>query len=171
MNSEPEDFESFYERTRDGCLRAIYVSVGDMSLAEDLTAEGFAKAFADWRKLHRHPAPQAWVVRVALNTHVSWWRKRRHEVTWPEQDEAFADRLGQADPGPPGLDTAVLAAVRTLPTRQQQVVTLRLLLDLDTETTARVLGIASGTVKFHLSRAAAALRVQLAPVIHEEPAQ
>jgi RNA polymerase sigma-70 factor (ECF subfamily) len=43
------------------------------------------------------------------------------------------------------------------------VIALRLLLDLDTETTARVLGISGGTVGVHLHRALDALRDQLGP--------
>jgi len=57
-----------------------------------------------------------------------------------------------------GLDAAVLAALRRLPTRQREVIALRVFLDLDTQATAEVLGIAPGTVTAHLSRAATALR-------------
>ena len=55
----------------------------------------------------------------------------------------------------------LLAALRRLPARQREVVTLRLLLDLDTETTARVLGIAAGTVGAHLHKAVATLRAAI----------
>lgn len=69
-----------------------------------------------------------------------------------------------ATPAPsPGTDTALLAAVRRLPPRQREVITLRVLLELDTETTARVLGIAPGTVGAHLSRAVATLRSHIGP--------
>jgi DNA-directed RNA polymerase specialized sigma24 family protein len=43
------------------------------------------------------------------------------------------------------------------------VLALRIFLDLDTETTAKVIGIAPGTVTAHLSRAVAALRRDLPP--------
>ena len=56
-----------------------------------------------------------------------------------------------------------MTALRRLPVRQRQVITLRLLLDLDTETTARVLGISGGTVSSHLKRALDALRGELGP--------
>lgn len=81
MDHEPEeDFAEFYRTSADAHLRAVYASVGDRALAEDLTAEAFARAYASWRKVSRHPAPKAWVVRTALNTHVSWWRRRRREL-------------------------------------------------------------------------------------------
>jgi DNA-directed RNA polymerase specialized sigma24 family protein len=57
----------------------------------------------------------------------------------------------------------VLNALRRLPARQREVISLRVFLDLDIETTARQLGIAPGTVRAHLSRAMTALRGELAP--------
>jgi DNA-directed RNA polymerase specialized sigma24 family protein len=48
------------------------------------------------------------------------------------------------------------------------VIALRAFLDLDTETTAQVLGIAAGTVTAHLSRAVASLRAQLVPAETQE---
>lgn len=127
-------------------------------------AEAFARAYASWRKVARHPAPRAWVVRTALNTHISWWRRRRREVSWDGGPDAADDSCGSL-----ALDAEVLAALRTLSARQREVVALRIFLDLDTETTARSLGIAPGTVTAHLSRATAALRGLLAPASEQEP--
>jgi Sigma-70, region 4 len=62
-----------------------------------------------------------------------------------------------------GLDTDLVAALRRLPVRQREVVALRLLLDLDTASTAEALGLADGTVGSHLHRALANLRRDLRP--------
>ncbi len=56
------------------------------------------------------------------------------------------------------MSSELVAALRQLPVRQREVVTLRLLLDLDTGTTATLLGIAPGTVGAHLHKAVATLR-------------
>jgi len=127
-----------------------------MLLAEDQVAEAFARAWASWRKVSRHPAPRAWVVRTALNTGASWWRRRARELPLADHDVAAP---GSARTG---LDAAVLTALRRLPARQREVIVLRVFLDLDIETTARQLGIAPGTVRAHLSRAVTALRNELA---------
>jgi DNA-directed RNA polymerase specialized sigma24 family protein len=74
-----EDFASFYHETRDKCLRAVYASTGDVHRAEDLVAEAYARALARWPRVSGHPAPAAWIVRTALNLHVSWWRRGRRE--------------------------------------------------------------------------------------------
>jgi RNA polymerase sigma factor (sigma-70 family) len=147
-----EEFAEFYQVSRDTCLRAVLASVEDRQLAEDLVAEAFVRALGSWRKVRTHPAPAAWVVRTALNTRISWWRRRRGEV--PLADYDAATRPDQV----PAMDATLLAGLRRLPARQREVITLRVLLDLDTETTARVLGIAPGTVGVHLSRAVTALR-------------
>ena len=156
MGHEQDEFAEFYRASRDSCLKAVTAVVGDSQLAEELVAEAFARAWTSWGKVGRHAAPRAWVVRTALNTGVSWWRRRR------EVPLAGHDATAPADPSH-GVDPALLAALRRLPTRQREVLALRIFLDLDTETTAKVLGIAPGTVMAHLSRAVAALRRDLAP--------
>jgi RNA polymerase sigma-70 factor (sigma-E family) len=148
---EESEFSEFYQASRDACLRAVIANVGDRALAEDLVAEAYARAWSSWRKVSQYAAPRGWVVRTALNTGISWWRRRRREVAFGDYDAATAD------PGP-GVDPAVVAALRRLPTRQREVIALRVFLDLDTTTTAEILGIAPGTVKEHLFRAAKALR-------------
>ena len=150
------EFAEFYESARDDCLRIVLLNVGDRQLAEDLVAEGFTRAWMSWRKVRALQAPHAWVVRTALNANVSRWRRHRREVALDSHDIAMPADQGAAISG------ELLAALRRLPLRQREVVTLRLLLDLDTETTARVLGIAPGTVGAHLHRAAETLRSAIA---------
>ncbi len=161
-------FSEFYEASRDACLRAVLASVADRGLAEDLLAEAYARAWASWPSVSRHPAPRAWVVRTALNTHVSWWRKRRREVLVATSGEHadLADLQGRsavetAGIDPVGIDPGLMRTLATLPRRQREVIALRVFLDLDTRETARVLGIAQGTVTAHLARAIAALRAEL----------
>ena len=172
MDQEHEDFAEFYEHSRDGCFRAVLASVGDRHQAEELVAEAFARAWASWRKVRKHPAPQAWIVRTALNTHVSWWRRRRREVTWEALDRTADPAVGLSgtDGGGHGtaVEAALMTALRSLPVRQREVVALRVFLDLDTRATAAALGIAPGTVQAHLHRATKALRAELESLTEQE---
>jgi DNA-directed RNA polymerase specialized sigma24 family protein len=156
VSQEQTEFAEFFAASWDPCLRAVAVSAGRQQWAEDQVAEAFAKAWASWRKVRRHPAPRAWVVRTALNTGASWWRRRRREVPLGSHD---SPGLGPID----GLDASVFAALRRLPPRQREVIALRVFLDLDIATIARHLGIAPATARVHLSRAVAALRHELFP--------
>ncbi len=161
------DFAEFYRDTKDQCLFAVLVSVGDREAAQELVAEAFARAWASWPTVSRHPAPAAWVVRTALNAGVSRWRRRHREVPVPDL-AVVADRPAGGESAVAAVDPRIMAALLRLPGRQRQVVALRLFLDLDTERTAQVLGVAPGTVRAHLGRAIAALRDDLIPCLQKE---
>jgi RNA polymerase sigma-70 factor (sigma-E family) len=150
------EFTEFYRSDQAVCLRAVLASVGDRQLAEDLVAEAFTRAWMSWHKVTRHPEPRAWIVRTALNTRISWWRRKRREVALDGADQVEDPTAGDTD-----LDPALLTALRQLPRRQREVIAFRVFLDLDTGATAKALGIAPGTVTAHLSRAVATLRTHL----------
>jgi len=162
MGSVSLDFAEFYRRARNDCLRAVLATVGDQDMAQDLVDEAFARACASWRKVSKHPAPAAWVVRTALNENISRWRRRRREVAVPDPGK-FADVPGADGAIGSAVDPGIMAALLRLPARQRQVVVLRVFLDLDTDRTADVLGVAPSTVKAHLARAIGALRDDLVP--------
>jgi RNA polymerase sigma factor (sigma-70 family) len=161
------DFAEFYRKSRDECLRTVLVSVGDQDTAQELVAEAFARACASWRTVGRHPAPAAWVVRTALNANISRWRRRRREVSVPDPGMVTDLPTISAASGTP-VDPRIMAALRRLPARQRQVVALRLILDLDTNRTAEMLGITPNTVMAHMARALAALRSDLVPERQKE---
>ena len=144
MSHDQAEFAEFFQASWDPCMRAVMASTGSAQLAEDQLAEAFARAWASWRKVSRHPAPQA------------WWRRRSRELPLAGYDTA-----GTGDHGD-GLDAGLQTALSRLPARQREVIALRVFLDLDIETTASQLGIAPGTVRAHLSRAVTTLRRELA---------
>jgi RNA polymerase sigma-70 factor (ECF subfamily) len=166
VGAQRSDFADLYRESKDECLFTVLVSVGDRDTAQELVAEAFARAWASWRTVSKHPAPTGWVVRTALNANISRWRRRRREVSVPDPG-SLAD-LPAADGGGSSVDPQIMAALLRLPARQRQVVALRLFLDLDTDRTAQVLGIAPGTVQAHLGRAIAALRDDLMPERQQE---
>jgi DNA-directed RNA polymerase specialized sigma24 family protein len=173
VSNQQAEFTEFFQTSWEPCLRAVMAVTGARQPAEDQVAEAFARAWASWRKVRQHPAPQAWVVRTALNTGASWWRHRNRELPLADHDltapagihEGPGSSPGHgpgSDPGG-GLDDALLTAIRRLPQRQREVIALRIFLDLDTAAMARELGIEAGTVRMHLSRGIAALRRELTP--------
>jgi RNA polymerase sigma-70 factor (sigma-E family) len=167
VGTQREDFAEFYRGAKDECLFTVLVSVGDRDTAQELVAEAFARAWASWRTVSKHPAPKAWVVRTALNANISRWRRRRREVSVPDP-ASVADLAAAGGGADSSVNPRIMAALLRLPARQRQVVALRLFLDLDTDRTAQVLGIAPGTVQAHLGRAVAALRDDLMPERQQE---
>jgi RNA polymerase sigma factor (sigma-70 family) len=169
VGTQQPDFEEFYRSAADECLRVVLVSIGDQDTARDLVDEAFARAWASWRTVSSHPAPEAWVVRTALNAGISRWRRRRRELSVPDPARV-TDLAATSGTGASAtqVDPRIMAALLRLPERQRQVVALRLILDLDTARTAEALGIAPGTVMAHLGRAMAALRNELQPELQQE---
>ena len=109
VSQDKAEFAEFFAASWDPCLRAVAATTGNMMLAEDQTAEAFARAWASWRGVSHHPAPRAWVVRTALNAGASWWHRRSKETALTSED------IAAADSGVTGLDTAVLTALRRCP--------------------------------------------------------
>jgi DNA-directed RNA polymerase specialized sigma24 family protein len=90
-------------------------------MARELVAEAFARAWASWEKVGGHPAPQAWVVRTALNVRISRWRRHRREVAVPDPGMISEPALATswttwpgckvpARPGRPARPTAFVVA-------------------------------------------------------------
>ncbi len=162
MEQDQREFAEFYATAWSDCLRIVMVSVADRPLAEDLVAEAFTKAWASWRKVRGLDEPRAWVIRTAMNARVSWWRRHRREVTLGSHNTMAASSQDLA------VDSSLVTALRRLPVRQREVIALRLLLDLDTGTTAKMLGISSSTVTTHLHRAIGALRREIISLDDQE---
>jgi RNA polymerase sigma-70 factor (ECF subfamily) len=149
-----EPFEAFYRVHCDRVYRALAITLGDVHLAREAADEAMARAYVHWRRVGTHDNPGGWAYRVGLNWATSWWRRVRRERVLLDA------HLPSVTPPDPDA-TAAQEAVAGLPLPQRAVVVCRVLLDLSTADTARLLGLAEGTVKSRLARALAALRVEL----------
>jgi len=128
----------------------VYLT-GDRSAAEDLAAETFEKAFRTWRRFDpRRSSPRTWLCRIAHNVAIDWLRsesrRRRREDAYAREQEVVGE-LGDGLPGP------LEQALRELSPGEREVVALRVLLDLDGPSAARVLGISQTACSTRLSRA------------------
>jgi DNA-directed RNA polymerase specialized sigma24 family protein len=150
--SAPEEFAAFFKEYRDVVFRVVLARSGNADVAEDATAEAFARAYAHWDDtVAEHPNPLAWVLTVAWNQYLSWWR------TWGSR--RTADPPAPAWPAPePPIDPQVAAAIRSLPRGQREVLLLAALGELAPAQIAAILGKAPGTVRSQLHRARARLR-------------
>ncbi|MDQ1412159.1 MAG: hypothetical protein QOE07_747, partial [Acidimicrobiaceae bacterium] len=140
------EFESLY-------LTAFAVTrrlIGTTADAEDAAAEALARALVAWRRLAGQPGRQPWVVRVATNVAIDQLRRHRGA---PRPAAATPDEMEEAT-----MRLSLVAALKRLPKRQRQVVTMRYLADFDEAAVARSLGISVNSVKKHSQRGVSALR-------------
>jgi len=148
-----EDVERLYRAQRDDLVRLAGLLLDEPGDCEEVVQDAFV-AFHLRRGAVAADRVPAYLRSAVLNAARSRLRRRR-----------VADRLGRIRPGSPRTPedetilgdrrARVLAAVRRLPRRQQEVVVLRYWLDLSEADIAASLGISAGSVKTHASRALA----------------
>jgi RNA polymerase sigma-70 factor (sigma-E family) len=143
------------ERSR-ALLRTAYLLTGNRADAEDLVQSALAKTYLAWDRIQDRGALDGYVRRAMINTHISWWRRRRVEEFPTDEipDQAVADNGVSSD-----IQEALRRAVDRLPQRMRAAVTLRFYEDMTEAEIAEVLGISLGTVKSTVSRAVAKLRI------------
>ncbi len=137
-------------------LRMATMLTGNRADAEDLVQAALAKTYLAWDKINDRAALDAYVRRAMVNTHISWWRRRRVEEFPTDElpDQVVADHARESDTA-----EVVRQALDRLPQRMRAAVMLRYFEDLTEPEIAAALGISLGTVKSTVSRAVARLRI------------
>lgn len=149
-------FDEFYQACYGRLLRQVALVTTDLADAEDVLQEAFARAAIRWRQLEAYDAPEAWVLRVAMNLAADTTRRLRRRA-------AAMLRLGPPPTQPElSADTVdLIRALRALPLGQRQAIVLHHLVGLSVEEIGRQLGVPSGTIKGRLARGRAALARRL----------
>jgi len=169
--AQAEDFARFFEQNHLGVFRyAMVLCAGNQGEAEDVTAEAFTRA---WEKRAQFsgtaPAALGWVIAIARNLLID---RRRSEAAHPmdviEEDaaEGTAGAIENLLVDTEQLQDA-LDAVRSLPFRQGNILTLRYALGWRVKDIAAHLGMAENTVSVELRRGIARLQKKL--VAQEAP--
>jgi RNA polymerase sigma-70 factor (ECF subfamily) len=144
----PAAFDAVFER-HVATVHAFAQRRIGADLAEDVTAETFARAFASRKRFDRdQSSARPWLLGIASNVMRRHWRTERRRLA------AYAKTLNDDRPGsPPTEETAALAALARLPLRQREVVLLHAWGDLSYDEIARALDVPIGTVRSRLARA------------------
>ena len=118
-----------YEASYRRLVGQLYAVCGDMSEAEDVVQEAFARAVQHGRRFARLDNPEAWLRTVALNLARTRWRRRAlGERLHTERARAATSRRHPPDLSDDRL--ALVAALRRLPSAQREVIALHYLADL-----------------------------------------
>ena len=157
MDIESAGFDTWYRAEHPRVLAALSVVARDPDLAQEVTAEAFARALQRWERVRAMDSPGGWTYRVALN--VLRRRARRAAV-----ERRLLPRLA-----PPAAVTIpddaveVWQVVTGLAPRMRTAVALRYLGGLTEAEVGDVMGIAPGTVAATLHAARRRLAPLLAP--------
>jgi RNA polymerase sigma-70 factor (ECF subfamily) len=131
----------------------VYLT-GDRAVAEDLTAETFEQAFRTWRRYDPgRGSPKTWLCQIARSRALDHFRAERRRL---RREGTFALR----EPSGPtearfgeGMSPELEEALASLSAGEREVVALRIVLDLDGDSAARLLGISPTACSTRLSRA------------------
>lgn len=142
-------------------FRLAYLLLGDVDEAEDAAQETFIRAFRALKTFDTDRALRPWLFSIAANLA----RNRRRSIA---RYLAAIQRLGRNEPAhaasiesnnAAGWDAqTVWQAIRSLGHQDQEVIYLRIFLEMPVEDTSAALGLPPGTVKSRLHRALERLR-------------
>lgn len=152
LAGDSDAFEGIVRRWQRPLVNLAWRFCRDRAASEDMAQEAFVKAFRSLRTFKGEAAFGTWLTAIALNAYRSCPRSRGAPLL-----SLDAERLLTLAPGAPRrLEDAERAealrrAVLALPARYRDTIVLFYFQDRDLAT-ARVLGVAQGTVKARLHR-------------------
>lgn len=138
----PLTFDAWYVAVTPRLVGSLTLMCGDRDAATDAVAEALSRALERWDRVRVMDAPEGWVYRVAVNV---WKRRQRRASLGAVLHRRAAAGTDDADRFD-GLPVEVRDLLERLPDREREVVVLRLVLGLSQAETARLLGIAEGSV-------------------------
>ncbi len=173
IRMEEADFESWVRSEQRRVFRLCYRLLGDRDEADSAAQDAFVKAYKAFGRLGAD-MPQdraAWLTRVTINACLDRLRSRRWRF-WrrrvnPEDEPAILASKADLAPSPEDqlfsrqVARRLAASLGKLSERQRTVFALRHFEDRSLEEIGALLGLDTGTVKAHLSRALAKLRLEL----------
>jgi RNA polymerase sigma factor (sigma-70 family) len=154
-------FAAVAEELLDDVYGYLLYLTKNWAVAEDLTGETFEAAFTKWRRFDpARGTPRAWLLAIARTTALDWFRadaRRRRR----EERAGSAERRDDTDTFGEGFSAQLAESLQSLSAGEREVVALRIVLDLDGEETARLLGISVTAVSTRLSRALSKLEERM----------
>jgi RNA polymerase sigma-70 factor (ECF subfamily) len=153
LHAGRRSFEDVAQAELDSVYRYLVFLVGNRTVAEDLTGETFERALRSWRRFDpRRAGPRTWLCRIARCVALDWLRseqrRRRREETYARAAESLPEAV-YSD----GISAELERALQELSAGEREVLALRVVLELDGPSAARVLGISTTACSTRLSRA------------------
>jgi RNA polymerase sigma-70 factor (sigma-E family) len=147
-------FRAFVDARWSSLVSTACIVTADRQIAEDCVQEALVRVHRHWGRIEADGNPEAYARRAAINSALSWRRRRRiREIDLDAVPEPAADQHRDGR-----LDQDLTAALRSLPPRMRAVIALRFIENLSVQETAHELGCSEGTVKSSAHKGLAKLR-------------
>lgn len=158
---DPNEFGELYLLYAQPVFRYLFSRIGNLSEAEDATAQTFLAALERFPKYRHDGYFASWLFSIARNKAMDYFRNRRKETPLEEAEFIPADgnMLQQV------IKTERIAAlskpIRALPEEEQELIRLRFVAELSFAEIGHLLGQKEDTVKKSTYRLLARLKAQL----------
>lgn len=150
---EERSLAAVAEAHLDDVYRYVLYLTGDRSVAEDLTSATFERALHRWSRFDpRRGSAKTWLCQLARTATLDHFRAEHRRR---RREESYAAMLSESDEPVygDGLSPALDDALAGLSAGEREVIALRVVLELDGDQAARVLGITATACSTRLSRA------------------
>src|ERR1700733_6463929 len=164
VEEEYDDQVPVLYRQYAGRVQGYLINMGcDRGLAEEITDDAFLAARRRWAHVRTLDEPEGYVFKIARNERSK--RQKAHDCRARDlqPDPCGAPRAADDDLAQMVTDRIVIRqALRQLPARQREAVTLRAIAGLSEAATAQAMGVSVGSVKRYASEGRQELRRLLA---------
>jgi RNA polymerase sigma-70 factor (sigma-E family) len=164
-------FDEFAGARLQAVLRFATALTGDPHLAKDLVQEVLIRVSGRWQEIGQLDRPEAYIRKMVVNEYLSW--RRRSWRLIPSGMTSYLPGRPSPDPVDGYIERqALLAELAKLSRRQRTALVLRYYEGFSDAEIADVMGCAQSTVRGHVFKALAALRVELdQPLTTTTPSQ
>lgn len=157
-----------YQEYFDRVFKYVSYLTGDVSTAEDLVQETFARAFVGLAQFEGRASVLGWLRGIASNIVRKHWRSRqRRDLALDRLETISRDRVAGPCADPEGAHLrrrradVLLAVLETLPESLREAFVLCDMQDMTAEEAAATLGLTPGNLRVRATRARAKIRSEL----------
>jgi RNA polymerase sigma factor (sigma-70 family) len=170
MDQRQAEYEQLIAPLEARMMRTIWGIVRDPADAPDALQEALAAIWKRWDRLQGHPNPEALVLRICANAAYDALRRRRRRLRWFGAETAPADVPDGAPSAVQRVAAAeqqnrVRAAIASLSRNQAAAIVMHTIEDMPYEAVAAAMQCREVTVRTHVARARAKLRLLLADLV------
>jgi RNA polymerase sigma-70 factor (ECF subfamily) len=170
--SELEDVNALVQRYKARLFRFVLLSISDRDAAETIIQDCFLKAYSTRAQFRGECSVSTWLMRIAFNLVRDHTKSQKFRF-WKKAAASAIDASDVSHYLPSSASSPeaqliakervkmVHEALQKLPGKQRSVFLMRFVEDMDLLDIATVTGMTTPTVKTHLYRAVAAIRLRL----------
>ncbi len=176
MNGRQQEYQRLIAPIEDRMMRAVWRIIRDPDETEDAFQEALLTIWKRWDRICTHPNPQALILQICIHAAHDVLRRKVRRGRWLEA-AAVADEI--PDPAASAIqsisaaeqDAAVFRAIGSLSRNQARAILMHAVEEVPYNAIAAAMDCREATVRKHVARARAKLRVllsQLIPAVHKE---